>query len=193
MRIALLATILAFSATAANAQQKSVELMRYSVCQYGKDFQVAEVHELESEIDRPNFGEPSKTVHLLDGYSIYVAYKEDEAFANVKIEQLRDTTYEADSKALIEGLQHMAANSKGLESTTPSKSESNGFDVYGINFTSFDSNILAVYLLLNPKTHTATTIYLLNDYPETRKFSTIAQFHTLRDAFLTGMLSCFKQ
>ena len=178
-------------ATTLSAQQKSAELKRYSECQFGKDFTTVEVQQLAQEIDRAaDFVHPSKVVHLLDGYSLHVAYKEDEPFANVKAEQLRAESYAADRQALLDALKNDAADAPNMESTNY---EANGFEVYGVSRKALDANVLATYLVLNGKTHTATTIYLLNDYPEERKFNTIEQFRQLRDAFLKGMLECFKQ
>jgi hypothetical protein len=189
----LFAVCLIVALSAAQAQ-KSAELKRYSECPFGKDYPTAQVQEFEGEFDRPvTIGDQSKIIHSMDGYSIYVAYKEDEPFANIKAEQLRAETYDSDKQILIEGLRSMAANTPDLESPTPTKSESNGFEVYGVNRAKLDGNVLSVYLLLNNKTHTSTTVYLLNDDPAQRHFDTLAQFHAMRDEFLKSMLNCFKQ
>jgi hypothetical protein len=66
----------------------------------------------------------------------------------------------------------------------------NGFEIYGLDRKQLEGGALGIYLLIDNRKQIVTTVYFLNQFPERRKFSTLAEQATLRDRFLDTLTSC---
>ena len=68
-----------------------------------------------------------------------------------------------------------------------------GLEVHGIDRTELKGGTLGFYLLLDNARHIATSVYLLNQKPLTRRFQTIEQYRDLRTRFLATYTGCIAQ
>jgi hypothetical protein len=68
-----------------------------------------------------------------------------------------------------------------------------GLEVYGLDRTQLKGGTLGFYLLFDNAHHIATSVYLLNQEPLTRRFQTIEQYRSLRTRFLTTYTGCIAQ
>jgi len=66
----------------------------------------------------------------------------------------------------------------------------NGFEVYGLDRKKLEGNTLGIYLLIDDRTHIVASVFFLNQEPQLRKFSTLAEYAALRDHFLDAYTSC---
>ena len=90
---------------------------------------------------------------------------------------------------LLENFEHMAhGNTVNKDLTTPL----NGFEAHGLDRERLEGGVLGVYLLFDDPAHSVTTIYLLNQEPQDRKFQTIEEYQSLRDRFLRSYTACIR-
>jgi hypothetical protein len=68
-----------------------------------------------------------------------------------------------------------------------------GLEVHGLDRTELKGSTLGFYLLFDNKRHIATSVYLLNQEPLTRRFQTIEQYRDLRTRFLAAYTGCIAQ
>jgi len=117
------------------------------------------------------------------------AYPDTDFFANVKAETIPAAPYAKEKPYLLDNFQHMA---HGNTVNTALQSPLNGFEVHGLDRDKLEGGVLGVYLLFDDARHTVTTIYLLNQQPEARKFKTIEEYRTLRNQFLASYTQCIQ-
>jgi len=66
-------------------------------------------------------------------------------------------------------------------------------EVHGFDHTELKGGTLGIYLLFDNRHHIATSVYLLNQQPLTRRFQTIEQYRNLRTRFLATYTGCIAQ
>jgi hypothetical protein len=120
---------------------------------------------------------------------VMFAYPNTDFYANVKAEAIPAAKYAEDKRYLLDNLQHLA---HGITVNTALNSPLNGFEVHGIDRDKLEGGVLGIYLFFDDARHAVTTIYLLNQQPEARKFKTIEEYRTLRDQFLAGYTHCIQ-
>lgn len=166
-------------------------LEKFSQCNLGSDFQIVQTDRLPNAMTRSvETPSGSKEIVMTDGYRILIAYRQEEAFVNLKAEQLDKARYLADKQALIASLETSAKGTPNMESDKPAKSKFGRFESYGINRTKLEGGVLSIYLFFDDSAAQVLTAYILNDEPENRKFQTIDDYHELRDRFLRKLSAC---
>ena len=68
-----------------------------------------------------------------------------------------------------------------------------GLELHGLDRTALNGGTLGIYLLFDNDHHIATSVYLLNQEPLTRRFQTIEQYRELRTRFLATYTGCIAQ
>jgi hypothetical protein len=117
------------------------------------------------------------------------AYPETDFYANVKAEVLPAAEYPQLKQSLLDNLQHLA---HGNTVNTTLRSPMNGFEVHGLDRDKLEGGVLGIYLLFDTTAHVVTTIYMLNQEPQSRKFQTIDEYRNLRDRFLASYTGCIR-
>ena len=118
------------------------------------------------------------------------AYPDTDFYANVKTELLPSANYSQLKQILLDGLQHLAP---GNTINVALKSPINGLEAHGLDRNKLDGGVLGVYLFFDNTAHVVTTIYFLNQEPQSRKFQTLDEYHQLRDRFLDSYSSCIQK
>jgi hypothetical protein len=94
---------------------------------------------------------------------------------------------------LLDELAAMVASERDI---LPNKSLSDmmhGLEIRCLDRTGLKGGTLGVHLLFDNARHIATSVYLLNQQPLTRRFQTIEQYRDLRTRFLTTYTECIAQ
>ena len=91
---------------------------------------------------------------------------------------------------MLDNLQLLA---RGNIVNTTLKSPQNGFEVHGLDREKLEGGVLGVYLLFDNAPRVVTTIYFLNQEPQTRKFQTMEEYRALRDRFLGAYTACVQK
>lgn len=174
------------------AQAQSTDLGKYTKCDLGADFQIIQVDGPVTDFawpTRTKAGETSIDVEV--GYRVLVAYKQTEPFGNLKAERLPVATYLSEKSKLLAALENYASQ-PGMDAKVAA-STMNGLNLYGVNRDKLEGGVLSIYNLFDDADHVSVTMYLLNDYPDSRKFSTLDQYSKIRDSFLQSYTACLKK
>jgi hypothetical protein len=205
MRLLPVAIVLLLSTLATPAQNapgKSVPaanvaaLHDYESCTFDDGLQIAKIDSLPDGMqDRTvNTAQGPKVIHMLAGRRIMFAYGVGgDFFANVKPEVLPDDTWATQKQNLLDEIAAMLASD---HSTMPNKDlpdTMHGLEVHGFDRTELKGGTLGFYLLFDNARHIATSVYLLNQQPLTRRFQTIEQYRGLRTRFLSTYTGCIAQ
>ena len=107
------------------------------------------------------------------------------------VERLPKGAYEKEKADILSSLAYFAAEPHNDGQV---RSEiKNGIALYGINRKELEGGVLSIYNLFQDDAQIVVTMYLLNDYPETRKFGTMDQYAVVRDQFLNAYTACVAQ
>jgi hypothetical protein len=182
--------VCAVVAPAAYAQSDPI-LAAYASCTFADGLQIVQIDSLAAGITSRQVQTDNgvRQIDLEAGLRIMFAYPDTDFYANVKAERLPATRFQGLRQALLDNFDFMA---HGNTVNTSLKSPMNGFEIKGLDREKLEGGVLGVYLLFDTQDHTATTIYLLNQEPEARKFQTIDEYRALRDRFLTSYTSCIR-
>ena len=183
-RTSLLATctlVLVVTAGAAVAQDR---LQSYANCTFSDGLMVVRSDALPATVtSRPvETDDGTRHVDLEAGLRIMFAYPLQDFYANVKAERLPAAKFASEKQDLLANFKHMAP---GNTVNTSLRSPMNGFEVHGLDRDKLEGGVLGIYLLFRDKDATATTIYFLNQQPQTRQFQTMDEYRALRDRFLS--------
>jgi hypothetical protein len=168
----------------------------YESCTFDDGLQIAKINSLPPGVQQRTIdtAEGPKVIHMLAGRRIMFAYGiGGDFFANVKPELLPADTWESEKRDLLDGLVAMVA---AEHDTLPNKSlpdTMHGLEVHGLDRTDLKGGTLGFYLLFDNARHIATSVYLLNQQPLTRRFQTIEQYRDLRTRFLATYTGCIAQ
>jgi hypothetical protein len=168
----------------------------YESCTFDDGLQIAKIDLLPPGAQQRtiNTTQGPKVIQMLAGRRIMFAYGiGGDFFANVKPELLPADRWEVEKGDLLDEL---AARIASEHDTLPSKSlpdMMHGLEVHGFDRTELQGATLGIYLLFDNARHIATSVYLLNQQPLTRRFQTIEQYRDLRTRFLATYTGCIAQ
>jgi hypothetical protein len=133
-----------------------------------------------------------RQVSILRGEHITFSYPSTSFFATVKVEQLPPGSFDQGKTDLIANFDHILAgdDDSARNMSFALRPRLNGFEVYGLDRKKLEGSTLGIYLLIDNRTHIVATVFFLNQEPPLRKFSTLAEYATLRDHFLDAYTSC---
>ena len=197
----LLSTQIAPAQTDSNASQISPAadasaLHEYESCTFQDGLQIVKIDSLPPGIQQRtiNTAQGTKTIHMLAGRRIMFAYGVGgDSFANVKPEVLPDGSWASEKQSLLDEIAAMIASDHDAMPNTSLPQTMHGLEVYGLDRTRLKGGTLGFYLLFDNAHHIATSVYLLNQEPLTRRFQTIEQYRSLRTRFLTAYTGCIAQ
>ena len=166
----------------------------YTTCSFTDGLRVVQVDPLGSGIASRTVDTISgaQRIDIAAGFRVMFAYPDTDFYANVKAESLPSTSYEAEKQSLLDNLQYLHMTSPGTTLREKEISSAREFEIHGFDRDHLEGGVLGFYLIFDDSHHVATTVYLLNQEPESRKFSTIEQYRTLRDRFLDAYTSCIR-
>ena len=184
-------------ATGTSAPTPNVAALHdYESCSFDDGLQIVKIDSLPNGMQERtvNTAQGPKVIHMLAGRRIMFAYGVGgDFFANVKPEVLPDDTWAAQRQNLLDEIAAMLASD---HATMPNKSlpdTLHGLEVHGFDRTELKGGTLGFYLLFDNARHIATSVYLLNQQPLTRRFQTIEQYRGLRTRFLSTYTGCIAQ
>jgi len=188
----LLPLLLTASLASAQSLLNQEGLGAYSNCTFADGLQIVQTDMLPPGVNARPVETPSgeRRIDLEAGMRIMFAYPDTDFYANVKAERLPAGNYPELKKILMDNFDYMA---KGNVVNTAVHSPMNGFEVHGLDREKLEGGVLGIYLFLDDATRTVTTIYLLNQEPQNRKFKTIEEYRTLRDRFLPAYTGCIRR
>jgi hypothetical protein len=166
--------------------------MPYESCQFSDGLQIVETDPLAPGVTSREVDTDSgpRRIDLAAGVRVMFAYPGTDFYANVKIEVLPAANYPQLKQILLDNLQHMA---QGNVVNTSLNSPLNGLEAHGVDREKLEGGAMGVYLLFDDSAHVVTTIYLLNQEPQRRKFQTFAEYQQLRDRFLVSYSACIRK
>jgi hypothetical protein len=184
--------LLSASLVAAQSVQGQQGLGAYASCVFVDGLQIVQTDLLPTSVtSRPvETAAGERSVALEARMRIMFAYPDSDFFANVKAERLPAAEYPDLKKVLMSNFDFM---SHGNTVNAALHSPMNGLEVYGLDREKLEGGVLGIYLLFDDPTHTVTTIYLLNQEPQSRKFNSMDEYRTLRDRFLAAYTGCIRK
>jgi hypothetical protein len=171
-------------------------LHAYESCSFDDGLQIAKIDSLPPGAQQRTIDttQGPKVIQMLDGRRIIFAYGVGgDVFANVKPEILPADTWTTQKQNLLDELAAMVSSE---HDTMPNKSlpeTMQGLELHGLDRTELKGGTLGFYLLFDNAHHIATSVYLLNQQPLTRRFQTIEQYRDLRTRFLATYTGCIAQ
>jgi hypothetical protein len=183
------------TAPSASATQLAA-LHDYESCTFDDGLQIVKIDSLPpGEQQRTiNTPEGSKVIHMLAGRRIMFAYGVGgDLFADVKPEVLPDATWATEKQDLLGEIAAMLTSDHDTLPNTSLPTTMHELEVHGLDRTGLKGGTLGFYLLFDNARHIATSVYLLNQEPLTRRFATIEQYRGLRTRFLATYTGCIAQ
>ena len=174
------------------AAQSTDNLIPYTSCQFSDGLQIVQTDPLASGIASREVETDSgpRRIDLLAGRRIIFAYPNTDFYANVKAESLPTANYAQFKGFLLDNLQYLShSNIVNAALHSPL----NGFEIHGIDREKLEGGVLGIYLLFDDASHVVTTIYMLNQEPQERKFQSMGEYGTLRDRFLASYSACIRK
>jgi hypothetical protein len=168
----------------------------YESCTFDDGLQIVKIDSLPPGVQERSVDTKSgpKTIRMLAGRRIMFAYGIGGGFfTNVKPEILPDDTWAVEKQALLDSLDTMLSSSHDTQPDTTFPRQVHGLDVRGFNRTVLHGGTLGFYLVFDDTRHIATSIYLLNQDPLTRRFQTIEQYRQLSSRFLKAYMNCIAE
>lgn len=177
---------------AAQPSSGAAALTPYASCSFSDGLQVVQVDPLAPGITLREVETDSgaRQIDLEAGLRIMFAYPNTDFYANVKAELLPARNYAQLKQFLLENLKHLG---HGNIMNSALASPLNGFEAHGLDREKLEGGVLGIYLLFDDSAHVVTTIYMLNQEPQDRKFQTIEEYRHLRDQFLASYSACIRK
>jgi hypothetical protein len=168
----------------------------YESCTFDDGLQMVRVDSLPAGVQERSIDTKSgpKTIRMLAGRRIMFAYGiGGDFFANVKPEILPDDTWALEKQVLLDALDFMLSSSHDTLPDTTFPRQIHGLEVRGFNRNALHGSTLGFYLILDDTRHIATSVYLLNQEPFTRRFQTLEQYRQLSSRFLQTYTNCIAE
>ncbi|MFL6427827.1 MAG: hypothetical protein ACJ71S_06250 [Acidobacteriaceae bacterium] len=168
----------------------------YESCSFDDGLQIVKIDPLPAGQQQRtiNTTEGPKVIQMLAGRRIMFAYGVGgDVFANVKPEVLPETTWTTAKQNLLDEIAAMLAADHDTMPNTGLPSTMHDLEIHGLDRTGLKGGTLGFYLLFDNARHIATSIYLLNQEPLRRRFTTIEQYRSLRTRFLATYTDCIAQ
>jgi hypothetical protein len=172
------------------------ELHNYESCTFDDGLQIAKIDSLPPGVQQRtiNTTQGPKIIQMLAGRRIMFAYGVGgDFFANVKPELLPADTWAVEKRDLLDELAAMVTSEHDILPNKNLPDTMHGLEVHGLDRTELKGGTLGIYLLFDNTRHIATSVYLLNQQPLTRRFQTIEQYNDLRARFLATYTGCISQ
>jgi hypothetical protein len=106
---------------------------------------------------------------------------------------LPDEIWASEKQSLLDEIAAMLTSDHSTMPNTTLPRTMHGLEVHGFDRTELKGGTLGFYLLFDNARHIATSVYLLNQQPLTRRFQTIEQYRGLRTRFLLTYTGCVAQ
>ena len=167
-------------------------LHAYESCHFADGLQVVQVDALPAGVQERSIETKSgpKTIRMVAGRRIMLAYPMKEFMANIKPELLPADTWGIEKQALLDELDYLLASDHANLPGNSLPATLHGLEIRGFDRAALQGGVLGFYLLFDDARHIATSVYLLNQDPLTRSFQTIEQYHAVRDRLLTNYVGC---
>lgn len=168
------------------------ELKPYESCSFPDSLQITDIAPMPDDVrERPVQAHGiTKQVPLLAGRRITFAYPGAKPYASAKVELLPAEGWLTNRTLLLDDFDDIANSDKTVARNKNRQPTISGFSIVGLDRMAVLGNTLGIYLLLDDKTHVATTIYLLN--PPESKFKAVADYARSRDTFLYNYTHCIR-
>jgi len=190
-RITLCAAMFAVWAGAALAQPAvpNSALLPYASCQFQDGLEIVERGLLPPNVtSRPvDTDSGPRQIDLQAGIQVMFAYPNTDFYANTKVELLPAEHYMKLKRDLLDNFQHIAHDNTVNSAL---HSPMNGLEIHGLDREKLEGGVLGIYLFFDDAAHVVTTIYLLNQEPQSRKFQSMEEYRALRDRFLSAYTGC---
>ena len=193
LQLALCAALLAAS-THSMAQRDSDPLAPIVQCVRDGKFSVLEQGRLPATVTSRSVQTLSGTrsVSMLDGYRVILATSQGKPFVNLKVELSAPGSAAADRDAVREQMQAFSSrrspDQKELQRTLKP-----GIEVLDLHQPSLArSGPISFYSMFVPKRSIIATLYVLNQAPEGRAFTTYGEYEALRDEAAHLVQSCLE-
>jgi hypothetical protein len=186
----------ASTAPPAPSQTNDNALHDYQSCTFDDGLQIVKVDSLPAGMQERSLDTKSgpKIIRMVAGRRIMFAYGiGGDFFANVKPEILPEDTWAVEKQALLDSLDTMLSSSHDMVPDTTFPRQVHGLEVRGFNRTVLHGGTLGFYLIFDDARHIATSVYLLNQEPLTRRFQTIEQYRQLGSRFLKTYTNCIAE
>jgi hypothetical protein len=168
----------------------------YESCSFDDGLQIVKIDALPPGVQQRTINTTAgpKVIQMLAGRRIMFAYGVGgDLFANVKPEVLPEAAWAAQKRDLLDQIAAMLASDHDTVPNTSLPGTMHDLEVHGFDRTSLKGGTLGFYLLFDNSRHIATSVYLLNQQPLTRRFQTIEQYRDLRTRFLATYTGCIAQ
>ncbi len=167
----------------------------YTSCHFSDGLMIVQVDALPPGVQQRTVqtAHGVEPIRMSDGRRVMFAYPLSDFYANVKPEVLPADTYGQEKKTLLAELDAALASTPDNVRNTQLPPSLHGLEAHGFDRGKLEGGVLGFYLFFDDARHIATSIYLLNAEPLTRKFETMAQYRDLRDHFLTTYAGCIEQ
>lgn len=203
MRMMPVATALLFLPLTISAQTltnsaslNEAALHNYESCTFDDGLQIVKIDSLPPGVQERTVQtkDGPKPIRMAAGRRIMFAYGVGgDFFANVKPEQLPDDTWATEKQTLLDELNAMLTSDHDSLPNAALPQQMHGLEIHGFDRSTLKGGVLGFYLLFDNARHIATSVYLLNQEPITRRFQTIEQYRALRTRFLTAYTGCVAQ
>ncbi len=172
--------------------KSTADLSVYGTCAFPDGLQVTDVQSMPSDVhDRPvQVHGATKQVPLIAGRRVTFAYPGAQPFASAKVEELPAENFAANRKLLFDDFDDIVASDKTVTRNSTKGPSISSFSIAGLDRNLIAGNTLGIYMLVDDRTHVATTVYLLN--PAQSNFKTIADYTRSRDTFLYNYTRCIR-
>ncbi len=184
------------AAAESSPSEYAAALRSYESCSFDDGLQIVKIDSLPAGVQERvvNTSHGPKTIHMLAGDRILFAYGVGgDIFANTKPEALPAATWDTEKQNLLDEISALLASQPGTAPNSNLPATMHGLEVHGIDRSELKGGTLGFYLLLDNARHIATSVYLLNQKPLTRRFQTIEQYRDLRTRFLAAYTGCIAQ
>lgn len=170
-------------------------LQAYTSCFFRDGLQILSVDPLAADVTSRvvQTADGPRTIDLVAGKQVLLAYPFTDFFANVRAEVLPADLYAAQKAALLANLSYLESQPGGPVEAQALPRNLHGFEVRGNNRTKLEGSVLGMYLMFDDAAHVATTISFLNQESWRRKFQTMDQYAHLRDQFLVAYTGCVRE
>jgi hypothetical protein len=179
-----------------SSPEHTAALRNYESCSFDDGLQIVTIDSLPPGVQQRavNTSHGPKIIHMLAGDRILFAYGVGgDFFANVKPEVLPADTWDSEKQDLLDEIAALLTSQPGTVPNTSLPATMHGLEVHGIDRTELKGGTLGFYVLFDNGRHIATSVYLLDQKPLTRRFQTIEQYRALRTRFLSAYTGCIAQ
>ncbi len=133
-----------------------------------------------------------KQVAITRGERLLFAYPDKSPFARATVEQLPAKSFAQGKADLVSAFDKLIASDDNVRRNYTLKPHINGYEAHGLDRKELGGTVLGIYMLVDDASRTVISIDFLNQPADERSFSSMDQYATMRDSFLTGYTSCIR-